>query len=307
MAACVKQISSATVMSVLKYEDLIPEMEKAMSKVSSMAESGVDQPVRTVVKIKPADGYLGVMPVYSQYDNLLAAKLLCFYPHNSLQQEPSHYAIIMVFDAKNGAPKAMVDGDKITEMRTAAVSAVATKYLSPADPQVLAILGSGVQARSHCIAMRKIYPFKEVRIWSRNFANAEKLAKEMNGLACKTAEEAVSGADVINTVTSSPIPIIKLEWIKPGAHINAVGACRYDWNEIDPAIMQAAVVYVDSKDAAVKESGDIIMSKAEIYGELGEMILGVKEAKRDQLTVFKSLGLAIQDAVAAKMVLDRTE
>lgn len=195
-----------------------------------------------------------------------------------------------------------MDGEVITTMRTAAVSAVATKYLAAGDASTLAVLGSGVQAHSHIQALSSIRSFKKINIWSRTKKNAEKLAGEVGGTAYDSVQEAVKDADVIVTVTSSSTPVLMKDWVKPGTHVNAVGACRPDWQEIDPDLMRSSVLYVDSREAAMKESGDVILSKADIFAELGEMVLGVKEAEVQKTTVFKSLGLAIEDVMSAKLV-----
>ncbi|XP_062599515.1 ketimine reductase mu-crystallin-like [Saccostrea cucullata] len=242
------------------------------------------------------------MPAYSPDDEALAVKLVTFFPQNI--GVPTHNAIIPVFNAKTGIPEIIMDGEVITTMRTAAVSAIATKYLCAPNPRVLAVLGSGVQARSHIQALSSIFSFQKINIWSRTKKNAAALAEEVSGNACDTAQEAVTDADVIVTVTSSATPILKKEWVKPGGHINAVGACRPDWQEIDPDLVRASVLYVDSREAAQKESGDVILSKADIFSELGEMLLGLKEAKVKETTLFKSLGLAIEDVMSAKLVQD---
>ncbi|KAH9508312.1 hypothetical protein Btru_050812 [Bulinus truncatus] len=181
------------------------------------------------------------------------------------------------------------------------------EYLVSGEPNVLAVLGSGVQARSHYAALSHFFNFKQIRIWNHRYDGAVKLANELgpNCSACHDVCEAVKNADVIVTVTSSTLPILKYEWIKAGVHINAVGACRPDWSEIEPHLMRSAIVYVDSREGALKESGDIILSQANIYAEIGEVILGTKEALRKETTIFKSLGLAIEDAVAAKVVVDK--
>ncbi|XP_061192022.1 ketimine reductase mu-crystallin-like isoform X1 [Saccostrea echinata] len=295
----IKFIPAEDVKKVLQYNDLIPQMESALKKFSSKS---IEHPVRSIVQVKKVNGFLGVMPAYSPEDEALAVKLVTFFPQNT--GVPTHNAIIPVFNAQTGIPEILMDGEVITTMRTAAVSAIATKHLCAPNPQVLAVLGSGVQARSHIQALSSIMSFQKINIWSRTKKNAMSLAGEVGGTAYDTAEEAVKDADVIVTVTSSATPVLKKEWVKPGGHINAVGACRPDWQEIDPDLVRASVLYVDSRDAALKESGDVILSKAEIFSELGEMLLGLKEAKVRETTLFKSLGLAIEDVMSAKLVQD---
>ncbi|XP_063444259.1 ketimine reductase mu-crystallin-like isoform X1 [Mytilus trossulus] len=296
-----KFISASQVKNVLTFELLIPQMEKALSKFS---DKKVIQPVRSVIPVKESGGFFGLMPSLCSEDNVLATKLVSFYPNN--KDFPTHNAVIAMFNASNGVPEVIVDGEVITAMRTAAVSAVATKFLCNKTPKVLALLGSGVQARSHFQALSTLYTFEEIRVWGRTKTNVETLASELNGTACQTAEDAVKGADVIVTVTSSTIPILKKEWVKPGAHINAVGACRPDWQEIDPELMRSVSLFVDSRDAAIAESGDVILSKADIEAEVGEVILGKNGGRRTatEVTLFKSLGLAIEDALSAKLVCD---
>ncbi|KAJ8318294.1 hypothetical protein KUTeg_003385 [Tegillarca granosa] len=290
-------IPADEVKRVLTFSSLIPVMETALKKFSN---DQVVQPVRSVVHVKDSDGFLGVMPALSSTDGTLATKLVTFFPNN--KGIPTHHAIIAMFNTSTGVPELIMDGKVITTMRTAAVSAVATKYLARSDSKILAILGAGVQARSHFAALTSLFNFDEVRVWSRTFTKAQELANEISGKACETASEAVKDADVIVTVTASPVPVLNKEWVKNGAHINAVGACRPDWHEIHPDLMNSSTVYVDSRAAAIKESGDVILSNAEIYAEIGEVMLGTKEGEKTKTTVFKSLGLAIEDALSAKLV-----
>jgi thiomorpholine-carboxylate dehydrogenase len=193
-----------------------------------------------------------------------------------------------------------MDGRLITEMRTAAVSAAATKLLAVPDSKILAILGSGVQARSHVEALRLVRRFEEVRVWSPTKAHARQLAEEIGGTAV-SAEEAVRGADVVVTVTNSKTPVLKGSWLKPGCHVNAIGACRPDWRELDDEAM-ANTVFVDSREGALKESGDLILSRAKIYTELGKALTGKILSHADETTIFKSLGMAVEDIAAATLV-----
>ncbi|XP_046348830.1 ketimine reductase mu-crystallin-like isoform X1 [Haliotis rufescens] len=298
-------VPASKVLEVLKYEDLIDTIESAFRKFSSRPESGVCQPARSVILVPPKNGYFGVMPGYSQQDEAIATKLITYFPLN--KDVRTFHAVILVFDANTGLPKTIMDGELITTMRTAAASAVATKYLSAPNSTTLAILGAGTQARSHFHALASVRTFHNVRLWNWRRERADILAAEIGATVCTTVEEAVCDADVIVTVTSSPTPVLKKDWVKPGAHINAVGACRADRQELEPDLMLHSVVYADSYEGGYKESGDIILSKAEIYAELGEVILRKKEAHVDKTTVFKSLGLGIQDVVSAKLVMDKIE
>ncbi|KFV85670.1 Ketimine reductase mu-crystallin, partial [Struthio camelus australis] len=243
--------------------------------------------------------FLGVMPAYSAADQALTTKLVTFYEHKEDSSVPSHQATILLFEPRNGSLKAVLDGSVITAKRTAAVSAIATKLLMPASAEVLCILGAGVQAYSHYDIFTELFTFKEVRIWNRTKENAVKFARSVNGPVqiCSSAQEAVTGADVIITVTMATTPILLGEWVKPGAHIN-------DWRELDDELMKNCVLFVDSREAALTESGDVILSGAEIFAELGEVLKGTKPALPEKTTVFKSLGMAIEDTVAAKFVYD---
>ena len=230
----------------------------------------------------------------------LGLKAVTFYPPNAGRGIPTHMATIFLVDPETGTPVAIMDGRLITEMRTAAVSAAATKLLASPEAKVLAILGSGVQARSHVEALRLVRPFEEIRVWSPTRKHAERFAQEV-GATATSAEEAVRGADVIVTVTSSKTPVLNGAWLKPGCHVNAVGACRPDWRELDDEAM-SNVVFVDSREGALKESGDVILSGAKIYAELGEALAGKVPSRVHETTVFKSLGMAVEDIAAATLV-----
>ncbi len=277
--------------------DLIPAMEKALTDFS---EGKVTQPVRSVIKVDvaAATGFLGLMPALTPEG--LGLKAVTFYPSNAEHGIPTHMATIFLVDPQTGMPLAIMDGRLITEMRTAAVSAVATKLLAPADARILAILGSGVQARSHVEALRLVRRFNEIRVWSPTKEHAQLFAEEI-GAKSMSAEEAVRGADVIVTTTNSRTPVLKGAWLKPECHVNAVGACRPDWRELDDEAM-ANVVFVDSRESAMKESGDIILSDAKIYAELGEALAGKVPSRANETTIFKSLGMAVEDIAAAMLV-----
>ena len=282
----------------LQMSDLIPAMEKALVDFSS---GKVTQPVRSVIKVDvaAATGFLGLMPAHTP--DGLGLKAVTFYPSNAERGIPTHMATIFLVDPQTGTPLAIMDGRLITEMRTAAVSAAATKLLASPQAKVLAVLGSGVQARSHIEALRLVRPFEEVRVWSPTFEHAKQFAAEI-GARAMSAGEAVRGADVVVTVTSSKTPVLKGSWLKPGAHLNAIGACRPDWRELDDEAMHKAVVFVDSREGALKESGDVILSEAKIYAELGEALAGKVPSRANETTIFKSLGMAVEDIAAATLV-----
>ncbi|NXR12426.1 CRYM reductase, partial [Semnornis frantzii] len=203
---------------------LLPALEAALANFSAGAAGGVVQPVRTVVPVHPHGGYLGVMPAYSAVDDALTTKLVTFYEHKKDSSVPSHQATILLFEPRNGSLKALLDGSVITAKRTAAVSAIATKFLMPASAEVLCILGAGVQAYSHYEIFTELFTFKEVRIWNRTEEKAVKFAAAASGpvRVCSSAQEAVAGADVIVTVTMATTPILFGAWVKPGAHINGM-------------------------------------------------------------------------------------
>jgi len=279
----------------LRMEKLIPAMEKALIEFSA---GKVTQPVRSVITVDPPGGFFGMMPARTPAG--LGIKLVTFYPKNAERGIPTHIATIFLADPEAGAPLAVMDGTLITEMRTAAVSAAATKILASPGAKVLAILGSGVQARSHVEALRLVRQFEEVRVWSRTPEQAERFAKEF-GAKAMSGEEAVRGADVIVTATNSKMSVLRGAWLKPGCHVNAIGACRPDWRELDDETMRN-VIFVDSREAAMKESGDVILSRAKIYAELGEALTGKVPPRANETTIFKSLGMAVEDIAAATLV-----
>jgi len=280
----------------LPMTKLIPAMEKALIDFSA---GRVTQPVRSIISVDPPGGFLGLMPALTP--DGLGLKAVTFYPPNAERGIPTHMATIFLVDPQTGTPLAIMDGRLITEMRTAAVSAVATKLLASPHAKVLAILGSGVQARSHVEALRIVRQLEEIRVWSPTFEHARQFAEEISGTAV-SAEQAVRDADVIVTVTSSRTPVLKGAWLKSGCHVNAIGACRPDWRELDDEAMQNNVVFVDSREGAMKESGDVILSGAKIYAELGEVLGGKVPARENETTIFKSLGMAVEDIAAATLV-----
>ena len=284
------------VRSLLRMEELIPAMAEAMRDLSL---GKVAQPLRTIVPVTDHHGFFGVMPAYG---GALGAKLVTFFPDN--RGIPTHHAMIVLFRPETGEPLVTMDGRLITEMRTAAVSAVATDLLAPRDLNVLAILGSGVQARSHLEALRVVRQFREVRVWSPR--HAAEFAREHRVIATASAEEAVRGSDVVVAATSATTPILNGEWLSPGMHINAVGATRPNWRELDDDVVVRAKLFVESREAASKESGDVIAA-GRIFAELGEVIAGARPGREsaDEVTLYKSVGVAIEDVVAANLVFRR--
>lgn len=293
-------VNEDQVRSVLRFEDLIPAMEAALIDFSA---GRVAQPVRQMLAVEPHGGYFGAMPAAG--DIGMGAKLVTFYPNNASRGLPTHLAMILLFHPETGQPLAIMDGRLITEMRTAAVSAVATKAMAAEDAKILAILGSGVQARSHVAALRLVRDFDEIRVWSRTREHAERFAAEV-GAEVTTAEAAVRNADVVVTATSSVEPVLSGAWLKPGAHVNAIGWRGPKGRELDEPAMRNTVV-VDSREAVLRESGDVLLAHAEIYAELGEVLAGTKRVPPGQTTVFESVGMAVEDVVAAKFVYERLQ
>jgi len=291
-------LSEPEIARILKYEQLIPTMERALAAYSA---GEVVQPVRTILNIEEDQRYLGVMPAAMR--DGMGAKLVAFFPRNAGSERPTHLATIVLFDSDSGTPLAFLDGRLITEMRTAAVSAAVTRHLAPPNARVLALVGSGVQAHAHLEALGHVCRFEEVRVWSRNADHAQRFAAR-HGARAMELEPAVRGADVVVTATMSRAPLIKGEWLKPGAHVNAVGAALPTARELDDAAMTGSALVVDSREAALRESGDVIHSKAPIFAEAGEVFAGTKRPSPGATTVFKSLGLAVEDIATARLVYD---
>jgi alanine dehydrogenase len=286
-------LDESAVQRLLHYQELIPAVARALADLSA---GRVVQPVRVVLPIAPHQGFFAVMPAYA---GAMGAKLVTFYPGN--QGIPTHHAVIVLFRAETGEPLAMMDGRLITEMRTAAASAVATQHLARPEATVLAILGSGVQAQSHLEALRHVRPFTEVRVWSPR--NARTFAERHGVNATATPEDAVRGADVVVVATSATTPVLHGRWLSPGTHVNAVGATRPNWRELDDELVTGARVFVDSREAALKESGDV-MAAREVAAEIGEVVAGGRPGRTDarEITLFKSVGVAVEDVASAALV-----
>ncbi len=293
----VMYLDEQAVRAALRWDQLIAEMEAALTALS---QGRVIQPVRNTITIEEGKRYLAVMPAVAE--DAMGLKAVSFYPGNAGTALPTHLAMILLFRPDTGEPLAVMDGRLITEMRTAAVSAAMTRYLASPDSRVLALLGSGVQAAAHLEALSQGCRFDEVRVWSRTPAHAQRFARE-HGARAMDAESAVRGADVVVTATNAVEPILKGAWLKRGVHVNAVGSPRPTWRELDDDAM-ANVLVVDSREAALKESGDVILSKAKIHAEAGEIFDGSKTVSASETTVFKSLGLAIEDIAAARLVYE---
>jgi alanine dehydrogenase len=284
----------------------------------SLARGGADQPLRTVIQLPDGRSSFLAMPAHLEDPPALGAKLLTLYPGNHGTGVPSHQGLVVLFDHENGSPMAVVDAGPVTAIRTAAASAVATRLLARSDASELAILGSGEQARSHLEAMRAVRPIRQVRAWSPTRAHLEAFVTEMadrHGLpvvAADSARDAVEGAGIVCTVTSSPDPVLKGAWLAPGAHVNAVGASTATTRELDAAAVARSRLFVDRRASAEAEAGDLILARQDgavgddhIAGEIGELLEGRIEGRRsaDEVTLFKSLGLAVQDLAAVHRLL----
>jgi ornithine cyclodeaminase/alanine dehydrogenase-like protein (mu-crystallin family) len=296
-------LTEQDVRAVLSLPELIGAMESALAAFSA---GKVAQPVRTAIEVHDRT-FFASMPAYDGAHGILGAKLVTVFPENAARGLHTHLAAISLFDAETGELTAVMDGRYITEVRTAAASAVSVRHLARADAAILAILGSGVQARSHLEALQQVRPFREIRAWSPTPQHLREFAAGPVRAAASAAE-AVDGADVVLIATSAVTPAIDSTWVKDGAHVIAIGACRPSQREVDPALVARAALFVDSRAAAVKESGDVIPHGAgHIRAELGEVVRGQKPGRRsaEEVTLYKSLGLAIEDLTAAALVYRR--
>jgi ornithine cyclodeaminase/alanine dehydrogenase-like protein (mu-crystallin family) len=332
-------LTEADVKSVLTMDDLIETMASALRAFST---GQVAQPVRTVIPIHGDHAFFGLMPAFARVDSsagfgeaggtsptatrtALGAKLVTVFGSNAERGLPSHLASIVLLDPETGALQALLDGRYITEARTAAVSAVSSRLLARRTAKSLAIIGSGVQARSHLEALTRVHTLRQITVWSPNklrrdafveeakTATVSEPARSPTITAVDHAGEAVVGADVIVLVTSSPTPVIEDGWVKPGAHVISVGACRPTQREMDPALVARARLFVDSRTAALVESGDVVLGIQEgrfaadhIVAEIGELAAGAIGRRSDtEVTIFKSLGLAVEDVTAAELAYRR--
>ncbi len=310
-----KLLTEADVRSVLSMDDLIEMMASALQRFST---GQVDQPVRPVVSIKGDDGFFAAMPAFVRAAEqastaALGAKLVTVFVHNNDRGLPSHLASIVLLDPDTGALVALMDGRYITEARTGAVSAVSSRLLARKTAASLAIIGTGVQAHSHLEALGRVHHFRTVSVWSPNAAQRAAFAATHQVTAVDHPGEAVVGADVIVLVTSSPTPVLENGWVKPGAHVICVGACRPTQREMDPELVARGRLFVDSRKAALVESGDVVLGIQEgrfgpghIVAELGELVSGAAGRRTDtEVTIFKSLGMAVEDVTAAALVYQR--
>jgi ornithine cyclodeaminase len=298
-------------------DDLIEAMEMALDQFSA---GGVRQPLRSVIDIGGGHAFYGVMPAFIREPAALGTKLVSVYHANLERGLPSHLATIVLHDPETGALQAVMDGRYITEARTAAVSAASARHLARKDARVLAVLGSGVQARSHLEALTRVRTFEEIRVWGRTPEHVAALLRDLAPgvrgrlVAAGSPEDAVRDADVIALVTASRVPVVQRAWVRDGAHICAVGACRPDQREMPTDLMRDSRVFVDSRTGALAEAGDIVIpitegafDAAHIAAELGDVFGGRASGRRNaaEITIFKSLGMAVEDVAAARLAYER--
>ncbi len=293
-------IDEATVAHVLRMQDLIPLMRQVLIDFS---RGRITQPARRMFAVRPHLGFFGSMP--SSGPNALGAKLITFYPRNSALHLPTHMAVIALFRPETGEPMVMMDGRLITEMRTAAVTAAYVDAVAAPDVETLAILGAGIQARSHIKALSLVRKFEEIRVWNRTNARAEQLAHAVGGKAM-ACEEAVRGADVVIGATASPLPVFKGKWLRPGAKVASIGWGGAEGGELDAETMSHTVI-VDSREGTSVESGNIRRFSPDIYAELGEVLDGTRMVNPGATVVFDSIGMACEDIAAATLVYAKLE
>jgi ornithine cyclodeaminase len=302
----------------------MPECIELMADaLAALARGEVYQPLRTIVRPPEARGLLGLMPAYRAGEQgAFGLKAICVFPENPAKGKDAHQGAVMLFSRETGELLALMNASEITAIRTAAVSAVATRLLAREDAQQLAIIGAGVQARTHLVSLAAVRTIKHARVTARNIEHAQQLVRELRQKfgfsieAVQTNEEAVRGADLIVTATSSLEPVINKEWISPGAHVNAIGTHSPSSREIDSATMAAARIFTDRRESVLNEAGDYLLAAKEglvapegILGEIGELLIGTKTGRTSatEITLFKSLGLAIEDVVSADYLYQKAK
>jgi thiomorpholine-carboxylate dehydrogenase len=290
-------IGEGQIEAALKWAPLVDTIEEAMVAFSA---GEVAQPVRQMVPVPGEDAIIAAMPAVGE---AMAVKVVTLYHSNAGTDMPTHQAVILVFDKANGSPLAILDGRLITEMRTAAGSAAAARKLAAETPEVVTIMGNGVQARAHAQALAEVREFGELRLWARNEGHGRALAEEIGAVFCAQAEQAVRDADIIACTTSATEPVLRGAWLKPGAFVTSVGWNTADGRELDDAAM-ANTVIVESRDAARDQAGDVRCSGCEIFAEIGEIYAGTKVVTKGATVIYDSIGIAIMDTAAAKLAYD---
>jgi len=308
-------LSQKDVEALLPMSECIDVMQAALAATS---RGDAVLPLRQMVWKSDRTGMVGLMPAYLGEPASLGLKVVSIFPGNEGTEFDSHQGVVMLFDTEHGTPLVVMDASSITAIRTAAVSGAATRALARPEAGDLAILGSGVQAASHLQAMAAVRPLRRVRVWSREAAHARAFAEAQAAHVrvalepMSTPEAAVRDADLLCTTTAAPEPIVRGEWLAAGAHLNAIGACFPKTRELDTEAMARARLYVDRRESALHEAGDLLipiqegrLTEAHIVGELGELFLGRVPGRLDssEITLFKSLGIAIEDLAAADHVL----
>jgi ornithine cyclodeaminase len=313
-------VTHSEVEQLLPMAECISVMEEALS---ALARGEYELPLRTIFKPERAKGVMAMMPTFRAGDTpLFGLKAICVFAGNAAIGKDAHQGGVILFDGGTGEPLALVNASAITAIRTAAVSGLATRLLAREDAAELAIIGAGVQARTHLSAMACVRPIKRTRIASRGYESAQEFAKEMQPQfpfpiePVESAEAAVHDADLIVTATIAREPVLRREWISPGAHINAVGTYSPTAREIDTATIAAATLFVDRRESALNEAGDYLLAAKEgaigpdhIRAELGEVLIKAHPGRtsRDEITLFKSLGIAIEDLAAAAHVYRKAQ
>ena len=312
-------ISDKDVRRLLTMEECIAAMERAFH---ALAEGKAQQPLRTMIKLSGERGAFASKPAALDDPDCFGLKVITVWPANEGTKYDSHQGAVLLFEPEHGSPVALIDASSITAIRTAAVSALATRLLARTEVNSLAIIGSGVQAVTHLEAMLAVRRFTQIRVFSRNYEHARDFAHQqsarfyLNVEAVKDAREAVINADVICTVTSSREPVIAGDWLKPGVHINAVGASTAASRELGGNAVARSRYYADRRESSLNEAGEFLMAKAEglvndshIVGELSELVAGRVPGRRsnDEITLFKSVGLAIEDLAAAHLIWQRAK
>jgi ornithine cyclodeaminase/alanine dehydrogenase-like protein (mu-crystallin family) len=311
-------LSAADVHAALDYADCAAAMRRALT---ALASGRAQQPLRTVIMPDGAAGIVALMPAFlADGDGSYGLKALCITPGNPAAGLDAHQGVVLLSDGKTGAPVAILNASAVTEIRTAAVSVVATELLANPAADSLAVIGSGVQASAHIRALDQVRSLSEIRVASRDPDRARRLAEALRGQtrapvrACESARAATYGADIIVTATSSTEPVLRHDWLSPGTHINAVGACLPDARELETETVAAGVLVADRRESVLAESGDYLFAVADgavgpdhIRAELGELLLGSAcgRASAEDITVFESLGLAVEDLAAAELAYHR--
>jgi len=307
-------VNEAGVRDLLPMDSCVPLMRDALTALS---RGDVVLPLRSKMWLPDRSGLLGLMPGFLGDPKSFGLKVVAVMPGNHGTPYDSHQGVVMLFGVEHGEPLAVIDASSITAIRTAAASGAATDALARADAGDLALIGSGVQARTHLAAMKAVRPLKRVRVWSRSLANAERFAHEESAAAGvpievgRTAEEAVRDADLVCTTTSSQEPVLEGAWLSPGAHVNAVGACFPSARELDTEAVRRSRLYTDCRESCLNEAGDFLIPRKEgaitdahLVGEVGEVLLGRVPGRRssDEITIYESLGVAVEDLAAAHAI-----